>query len=497
MTKEEQLIEASRLGDRVLVEKLVKQGTYVNTDNDLALRYASEHGHWDVVKCLVVQGANIRAENNEAIRHAHRNGHEQVADYLIDHLNYREYLSEPDEKSWSSLLKLIDNWDKGCIYNALNYIDKHLNRWPKDANKSIYLRTINYDHSHEEGGDSWWIEDFSSEQSTPLWLTFVQSLRCRTKDSCLPSIFAKKVELLSSLKELDLSGCSSLQTIDGISHLRSVENLHLGNCYSLKHLNGLRGLVNLRYLNLHECVSLEEIDDLRHITNVQEICLDRCSFNIPLDILEDLTLLERISASESGLFETGYQLNPLKNLRYLNLENSRFDDLSGLHHLPYLEELDISYISKLKNVEVIREMPSLRTLNIDVAEFPQERSILQKLKTLRALCLSRCGTVNQFDSLQYLPNLERLVLSGSETMERLDFIHVLPNLKELVVCYSPSLKCLKDLKGHKSLEYMSFTEIGSNLDVIPDGFDNISQSVELHGREAIEKYQNKLRQYYE
>ena len=141
-------------------------------------------------------------------------------------------------------------------------------------------------------------------------------------------------------------------------------------------------------------------------------------------------------------------------------------------------------------------MPSLRTLKINISEFPKKRALLQEITKLRALSLSRCGAVDHFEFLQYLPNLERLVLSGSETMKSLDFLHVLPKLKELVLYYNACLKNVEALKDHKNIQYLMFFENEGELDVHPDGFDNLSQPIELCGREMIEKYQDKLRQNY-
>ncbi len=66
LTKAEQLQEAARKGDAVMVTKLLDEGVDVNTKfryNATALFYACDHGHLEVVKVLLARGADLTAKD--------------------------------------------------------------------------------------------------------------------------------------------------------------------------------------------------------------------------------------------------------------------------------------------------------------------------------------------------------------------------------------------------------------------------------------------------
>ena len=64
-------------------EHLVSIGADVRTDDDFAVRWASENGHLETVKYLVSVGADIRAHNDYAFRLASSNGHLETVKYLV------------------------------------------------------------------------------------------------------------------------------------------------------------------------------------------------------------------------------------------------------------------------------------------------------------------------------------------------------------------------------------------------------------------------------
>ena len=64
------LIESVKLGLLPIVKKLIEQGANVNTDDDLAIKWAARDGHLEIVKYLVSQGANVHAQDDYAIKWA-------------------------------------------------------------------------------------------------------------------------------------------------------------------------------------------------------------------------------------------------------------------------------------------------------------------------------------------------------------------------------------------------------------------------------------------
>jgi ankyrin repeat protein len=61
----------------------LNSGVDIHTENDFALRHASDEGHLDVVKFLVEKGADIHAQDDYALRIASRNGYLEVVKFLV------------------------------------------------------------------------------------------------------------------------------------------------------------------------------------------------------------------------------------------------------------------------------------------------------------------------------------------------------------------------------------------------------------------------------
>lgn len=90
MTHEKQLIEACKTGDLPSVKKLVENGADIHSDNDFALRNASENGQLEVVRYLVENDADIHAKDDLALRNASENGHIEVVRYLQNQVLLRD-----------------------------------------------------------------------------------------------------------------------------------------------------------------------------------------------------------------------------------------------------------------------------------------------------------------------------------------------------------------------------------------------------------------------
>lgn len=76
------LIFASRIGQLLSVELLLKRGANIHTDHDAALRSAVIDGHLNVVRYLLDHGANINSLTSYTLNEAARNGHSDVVDYI-------------------------------------------------------------------------------------------------------------------------------------------------------------------------------------------------------------------------------------------------------------------------------------------------------------------------------------------------------------------------------------------------------------------------------
>ena len=76
---------ASADGHFEVIKLLLRHGVDVHAQKDVALRWASNNGHLEVVKLLFEHGADVHASKDEAFRWASRNGHLEVVKLLLEH----------------------------------------------------------------------------------------------------------------------------------------------------------------------------------------------------------------------------------------------------------------------------------------------------------------------------------------------------------------------------------------------------------------------------
>ncbi|CAL6093126.1 Conserved_hypothetical protein [Hexamita inflata] len=173
---------------------------------------------------------------------------------------------------------------------------------------------------------------------------------------------------------------------------------------------------------------LENLENLNVSENKQ---LENCSF-------ERFKKLKQLDISETNRSDISNLKLPL--LRILTLRRNKAIDLSSLHCLENLEELDLSY-------------------NITVYINP-----LQHLKQLQILKLSYCN-LKSVQTLEPLTNLVELDVSGNKNID-LQLLKYLVNLKKLNISKTKTYK-IDDLQPLNNLEELniSYNEI-ANINVL-------------------------------
>ena len=71
--------------DANVIKGLLEEGANIHTQNDYALRWASQNGHFEVVRILLKHGANVHARTDCALRWASQEGYLEVVKLLIGH----------------------------------------------------------------------------------------------------------------------------------------------------------------------------------------------------------------------------------------------------------------------------------------------------------------------------------------------------------------------------------------------------------------------------
>jgi hypothetical protein len=81
---------------------------------------------------------------------------------------------------------------------------------------------------------------------------------------------------LTQLRNLYVYGCSELEQLPGLEHLRSLESLWAYECVKLKSLRFSAPVTQLRDLKVSRCSELEELPALEHLRSLEELWACDC-----------------------------------------------------------------------------------------------------------------------------------------------------------------------------------------------------------------------------
>ncbi|XP_059642644.1 disease resistance protein RUN1-like [Cornus florida] len=151
------------------------------------------------------------------------------------------------------------------------------------------------------------------------------------------------VGVLSQLKVLDVRFCDDLQCILGLPS--SLVDLSLAFCDSLERLPDLSNSKNLLTLLLKNCEKLAEVQGLGE--------------------LESLTSLYIFACDMLATSENMHNLSNLKKLEILSINNcSELDKVQGLGGLEMLKYLDLRGCENLHKIEGLEALKSLEILDV-------------------------------------------------------------------------------------------------------------------------------------
>ena len=150
----------------------------------------------------------------------------------------------------------------------------------------------------------------------------------------------------TNLTDLNLSYCDSLQNVDGLTKCTKLTNLILSDCYSLQNVDGLANCIKLTNLNLNSCFELRNVDGLANCTNLTN-----------LDLSHDIPNPFEVRGVE------GVRLNRRQN-RFYQKGGPIFQNVDGLANCTNLTNLKISNCDSLQNVNGIAGLVNLTSLDL-------------------------------------------------------------------------------------------------------------------------------------
>ncbi|XP_059645475.1 disease resistance protein L6-like isoform X2 [Cornus florida] len=167
------------------------------------------------------------------------------------------------------------------------------------------------------------------------------------------------VGVLSQLKVLDLRFCDNLQCILGLPS--SLVELYIASCDSLERLPDLSNLINLSSVLLMNCDELARVQGIGKLESLTSLYIYACNMlatseNMPN--LSNLKKLETLSICNCSELDKIQGFDRLESLKYLDLRDcENLHKIEGLESLKYLEVLDVL---RCASEMTIPEMPYTR-----------------------------------------------------------------------------------------------------------------------------------------
>ncbi|XP_044470072.1 disease resistance protein RPP2B-like [Mangifera indica] len=208
-----------------------------------------------------------------------------------------------------------------------------------------------------------------------------------------------------SLRQVFLSGCSNLETIQYLPD--TVEELYLNNT-AIKELLSIEHLFRLEMLNLENCSRLERLpNSIRELKSLKELYLLNCSKldRLPNDI-GNLQTLEHLLLEDISFVEIPPFITSLINLETLGLSRCNMQKRFGIPLVDFsvFQRLSILYLIDCR-LEVlpngICKLLSLFSLDLSGNDFQTLPESIKDLSNLRDLWLRNC------QRLKDLPKLPR------------------------------------------------------------------------------------------
>ncbi|KAK9274885.1 hypothetical protein L1049_022139 [Liquidambar formosana] len=312
-------------------------------------------------------------------------------------------------------------------------------------------------------------------------LSNLGNLRQLLSKDCSSLETLPKMEGLTRLELLDLSGCSALTVIQDkfFDHMNCLLRLNLSET-KIECLPSLSNLSNLRHLLLRYCLNLTKLPPLESLSKLEVLDLSGCSALMVIQdkSLEHMTCLSRLNLSETKI-ECLPSLSNLSNLRYLLLRCCiNLTELPPLESLSKLEELDLCGASSLKETQTqfLGCMTDLQILNLSGIPLVKLPSMSNLVK-LTQLSLQGCSGLKRVPDLEALTKLEVLDLSGT-AVGCLPLPDSLSNLRELLLRDCSSLEGLPVLESLRHLEVLDL--FGTRIKEFPYGISELTRLKQLN-----------------
>ncbi|MDM5250396.1 hypothetical protein [Lysinibacillus sp. G4S2] len=222
--------------------------------------------------------------------------------------------------------------------------------------------------------------------------------------------FQKEDMEMYSINGLSLFGQDEILDLSKLSSLCGVKaialNRHLYT--SVDTLSKFRELEYFQVLNL--CDNVIPFNNFERLW-CAEINYDKKTCNLIFDNLglEYLTLHNYKEKHHNDL-------SKLKNIKRLNLNQFKLENLEFISQLRKIDFLGISYNSNLTTIKDL-DKTNLKGLSIVNCKKIIDWEIISGLKEIEEIYLADCGEIESVSFLNELPNLKTLMITGNTTIK--------------------------------------------------------------------------------
>ncbi len=303
--------------------------------------------------------------------------------------------------------------------------------------------------------------------------------------------------IAAQISSLDFSE-STIKNRSKIQHFKNLEILKIDantSKESFKDFKTLLPLKNqLKKFDFWEFSDscIENLDLIKEFTALESVFILYASKKVTQRVFA-LPSLKKLSINIRAKKAHTFNVETLKNIEELYIENDNQITLKGLESLQHLEVLSLKDackakgIHKIKNLRYLKineainicELPAIDTLTkleIDVTE-AYEISGLSQFINLKELSIKGTNKI----TLGHLPNLKVLDISSTFPKE-IDFLDDLPNLEKLCL----ENNCLTEVTGLDKLTNLKMLNLSENT------IENIEGLANLKSLEYLNLYENEI-----
>ncbi|XP_048421128.1 disease resistance protein RUN1-like [Pyrus x bretschneideri] len=288
---------------------------------------------------------------------------------------------------------------------------------------------------------------------------------------------SSSINNLTGLIYLVLKDCKELKSLPSSIHMKSLKGLYLNGCSSLEMFPEISEVKEeLLWLDLSGSKIKELPSSINNYTGLRTLDLKDCKELKSLPTSIRMKSLKRLNLSGCSSLEMVPEISELKELSQLNLSGSKIKELpSSINNSTRLEKLDLKDCKELKSLPTSIRMKSLEKLNLSsCSSLEMFSEILEVMEELSWLDLSGSKIKELPSSINNLTELEYLGLKDCKELKSLPISILMQSLKKLDLSGCSSLEMFPEISEvMKELSWLDLSR--SKFKELPSSINNLTK----------------------